>query len=151
MDEAVTASNAAADKQAEAESEVVRKEDALKDGQEQIAALQKQLVDANETIKHHENMLEIIKRNGVDLNSLMAPSPINGVVQRVVPDLRLAIISVGKDDGVQEGFKFTVFRGGEFIGEGVVQDVYQDNASIRIMRTAPGKSVQVNDQATTRL
>ena len=58
---------------------------------------------------------------------------------------------MGKDDGVQEGFSFKIFRGGEFIGEGVVQDVYQDNASIRIMNTAPGKSVQVNDQASTRL
>lgn len=150
-DEAVAAQNGAADKQAEAEAEVVRKEDALKDAGEQIAALQKQIMEGGEKIKTYENMIAMLKANGVDPESLLGPPPINGTVVRSDAALSFCIISVGKDDGVQVGFPFKIFRGPNFIGEGTVNEVFQDLASLRIRRLAPGAQVQANDQVTTQL
>jgi uncharacterized phage infection (PIP) family protein YhgE len=150
-DESVTAQNSAADKQAEAEAEVTRKNDALNDANEQIAALQKQITDAGEKIKTYENMLAMAKQNGTDIESLVGPPPINGTVVRSDPTLSLCIVSVGKDDGMKKGYPVQIFRGPNFVGTGVVDEVYQDLSSIRIRRLAPNMKVQANDEVTTRL
>jgi len=150
-DEAVTAQNSASDKQAEAEAEVARKTDALNDAGEQISALQKQLTESGEKIKTLENYMAIAKDRGLDMESIVGPPPINGTVVRSDPTLSLCIVSVGKDDGMKRGYPVSIFRGGSFIGSGVVDEVYQDLSSIRIRRLAPNMQVQANDEVTTQL
>lgn len=150
-DEAVAAQNAAADKQAEAEAEVARKEDALRDAGEQMAALEKQIMDNGERIKTFETQMAMLRDAGVSPDSLLAPPPINGTVVQSNEGLRFCIISVGMDDGVKVGYRFNIFRGPNYVGEGTVSEVFQDLASVRIGRLAPGMQVQANDQVTTQL
>ena len=45
-----------------------------------------------------------------------APRPIDGMVKAVDAKEKLVVLSVGKDQKVELGYEFTVYRGGEFIG-----------------------------------
>ena len=77
--------------------------------------------------------------------------PIDAVVQVVRPPGDLAVLSVGSQQGVQEGFEFTVHRRGRFVGRLLVIKVYPDLCAARILITAQGEAIQVGDKTEATL
>jgi len=77
--------------------------------------------------------------------------PIDAVIQAVKNEDKLVVLSVGKDQKVQEGYQFTVYRGDKFVGKVQVIKVYDDLAGARVLYTQDGEAIQVGDQAATQL
>jgi len=78
-------------------------------------------------------------------------APIDAVIQAVRNEDKLVVLSVGKDQKVQEGFQFTVYRGDKFVGKVQVIKVYDDLAGARVLYTQEGEAIQIGDQAATNL
>ena len=79
--------------------------------------------------------------------------PINGKVAGVKADVSpaLVLVTVGKDDKVEKGFQFTVYRGSQFVGKVIVEKVNADSAGCRVLFTAPGQVIKAGDDVATRL
>ena len=100
-----------------------------------------------------EIQLQAARKAGLDPALFNTPPPIDAIVQAVGDgaNAKLVVLSVGRDQKVQEGFKFTVYRGDKFIGKVQVVKVYEDLAGARVLFTQEGESVQIGDKAATQL
>ncbi len=76
--------------------------------------------------------------------------PIDGFVEDIEPDLRLVVLSVGKNDDVKPGFEFTVYRGSRFIAKVQVTKVYDNLSGARIL-FPDDAVVNKGDRVTTRI
>ena len=76
------------------------------------------------------------------------PPPIEGVVEDVDSELRLVVLSVGKNDGVKPGYEFTVYRGDRFIAKVRVTKTYDNLSGARIL-LPDDAVVQRGDRAMT--
>ncbi|GIW72163.1 MAG: hypothetical protein KatS3mg102_1705 [Planctomycetota bacterium] len=78
---------------------------------------------------------------------------INGVVAGVDTSTEPAsvLLSVGKDQGVERGYQFTIYRRDTFIGKVVVTKPMRDSSGARVLFTAPGQQIRAGDTAATRL
>src|SRR5438093_6147569 len=80
----------------------------------------------------------------------LAP-PIDALVNAVDAKEKLVVLSAGKDQKVESGYEFTVYRGDEFIGKVQVIKVYPDLAGARVLFTKDGAETQQGDMASTTL
>lgn len=60
-------------------------------------------------------------------------------------------LSVGRADGVQPGYHFSVYRGPCFVAKVVVERVLEGSARARVLFAAEGQEVRPGDCAATRL
>ncbi|MBN1421595.1 MAG: hypothetical protein JXP34_22675 [Planctomycetes bacterium] len=99
-----------------------------------------------------EAYVEAIRREVPDVPASpdMVPK-IDAKIFAVKRDQNLVVLTVGQDDKVREGYPFSVFRGGEYIGKVKVIEVLGDISGARIEFTVPGKEIREGDNATTRL
>jgi myosin heavy subunit len=114
----------------------------------------KQLIEYNTLRSKAETMeLQIAAavKAGVNLEQFPTELPIDAVIQAVEQEKKLVVLSVGRDQKVQEGFKFTVYRGDRFVGKVQVVKVYEDLAGARILFTQENESIQIGDKAATQL
>ena len=81
---------------------------------------------------------------------IVAP-PIDAKVVDVDTKEKLVVLSVGRDQKVEKGFRFTVYRGESFVGQVEVFAVYPDLSGARILFTKEGASVEQGDNASTSL
>ncbi|MBF0245851.1 MAG: hypothetical protein HQL31_11390, partial [Planctomycetes bacterium] len=98
------------------------------------------------------------QEHGIDIATIVQNKgepdvPIHGKVMSVRPDVNVVLLSVGMKDSVKEGFRFTIYRGGEYIGKVQVESVYPQMASAKILvdMNAKGKSIREGDNASTRV
>jgi len=85
----------------------------------------------------------------------MAKPPISGQVIAISkdPGVPLVVLGVGKNEGVEPGFSFIVYRGDKFLGKVVAQDVLEDMTAARVdpRFQQPNATISVGDSVTTRL
>ena len=62
------------------------------------------------------------------------------------PEVKLVMLSVGSDDGVKRGYRFTIRRGERYIGKVEVERVFNDMCSARILTKS---DVKEDDDAAT--
>ena len=86
-----------------------------------------------------------------DVDITVVPPPIDAKVVDVDTKEKLVVLSVGRDQKVEKGFRFTVYRGGSFVGKVEVFAVYPDLSGARILFTKEGASVEQGDNASTSL
>ena len=120
--------------------------------------LSQQLVDANKELaalrEDYDNQQLLLTRivdSGVrlpDIGVQVAPA-IDGVV--VAVEEGIVILSVGKDDGVEEGYEFTVYDGDVFLGKIQVTRVLDDMAGCKILFVENGMNISSGNKASTRL
>ena len=82
--------------------------------------------------------------------SRSATPSIDALVVAVRPDVGLVIVSVGADDGVRRGFTFHIWRDDKFIAKAIVEKVWQNQCSARIVMP-PKDEVREGDNASTRI
>ena len=95
------------------------------------------------------------KKLGMDgieaiLSGLVSP-PIDALVEEVDSNLKLVVLSVGRQDEVKEGVEFTIYREDKFVGKVRVNKVYENLAGARVLFTAEGSDIRQGDRATTRI
>jgi len=76
---------------------------------------------------------------------------IRGKVTGVDKPLGLVILNIGQRHEVLKGYSFIVFRGDEYIGKIIVDEVFPDMSATHYVREAMKKDVEVGDDVTTRL
>ena len=74
---------------------------------------------------------------------------INAKVTGVRSDVNLVMLSVGREDKVKVNMKFIVYRGSEYVGEVIVDEVAAQHCAARIVLT--NLPFQKGDEATTQL
>lgn len=141
--DAVDAQRAAEEDAARARAEVARLTDSIDQLRKQIEALQAETGDLNAQI-------EAAVQAGFDISKVRAFPKIDGRVQSVNTSLGIVVLSVGRDDGVSRGAEFHIY-GAEYKGKVIVEDVFPDNCSARIVPNSKGLSIQPMDRATTRI
>lgn len=89
--------------------------------------------------------------------SWQVPGPpvpaIDGRVVAVKNDVEpaLVLLSVGQEDQVEAGFRFSIYRDSIFLGKVVVERVLRDSAGCRVLFTVEGEQLLAGDAAATRI
>lgn len=76
---------------------------------------------------------------------------IRGKVTGVDKPLGLVILNIGQRHDVVKGYSFIVFRGDEYVGKIVVDEVFPDMSAAHYDKPSMKKDVEVGDDVTTRL
>lgn len=122
-----------------------------------LGEVRKEFADTRQSLLDLRLVMDELQRIGVPVDTLVVNHrpvpPINGKVAGIDTSVSpgIVLITVGKDDKVQKGYPFTVYRGSTFVGKVVVEKVNADSAGCRVLFTAPGKTIQKGDDAATRL
>ncbi len=100
----------------------------------------------------HSAVVKKLGKDGLEalISSVVAP-PVDALIEEVDADLRLVVLSVGKQDNVKEGFEFTVYRDDQFVGKVRVHKVYENLAGAKVLFTADSGEIRKGDRATTRI
>lgn len=153
-EELTAARTAAVDAQRAAQEDSARFEAQVRSLTSTVDQLKTQIADLEGISNELSAQIEAAVQSGFDIASVRAAPQIDAVIQNVNHGLDLVVLSVGADDGVERGTTFIVHADGSYKGKVVVEDVYPDNCSARILRpeglSMPG-DISVMDKATTRL
>ena len=145
--------NAAKKAQEDAENKLAESEGASKQLDAQTKSLMEQVKSLTDNLKRAENGLAIYaERTAIPVAEVMiAPPLINGNVVAADMATKIIQLNVGADSNVKRGYGFAIYRGSEFKGEAIVEDVQPKFATARITKWVQNKKIEVGDQATTRL
>lgn len=135
----------------EAENARAAAESAQADLDRQIAQLQEELSGAKSELDTSSKMLEVAKASGFDATSIVAMPRIEATVAEVDEQYGFVILDKGKDDKVERGFTFEVYRDGQYLGRVKVDETFADYATARIEFKSPGQKMQRYDRASTYL
>ncbi|MFN0206736.1 MAG: hypothetical protein ACKVS6_10550 [Planctomycetota bacterium] len=133
--------------QEDAENKLAQAEEANKQLTGQTNQLMAQVKDQGEKIAMLNNAMEAYaSRTGIPREEVYAAAPsIAGNVVNVAMDAKLIQLNVGTDANVKKGFGFTIYRGSEYKGEVIIEDVQPKFATARIRSMV--KPISVGDQA----
>jgi len=134
-----------------AEDESRRLEQKIESLGEEIAQLNRDLADARSDLAKNKNLVKIAVDRGFDIGNLIATPAITAVVQRVNPELKFVMLSVGRDQKVSKGMRFHISRDGSYVGEVQVDYVYPKACSASFVTQKDGAAFQAGDNANTRL
>ncbi len=71
-------------------------------------------------------------------------------VLAVREDIGLVMLSAGSQQGVKQGFHFTISRGDQYVAKVQVEKVYPDMCSARVLPNMSKQPVQIHDEAKSR-
>ncbi len=128
----------------------------------ELAELQRRFTDLQETSAHY---LALLNQNGIDpltrlLGDILAPPPpVDGRIMEVSLDEagrpKLVQISLGEDDGLQDGHVLDVYRivNGEtlYIGQIKITSTLPDRAVADVLNENRNGIIEVADYVTTKL
>ena len=118
-----------------------------------LAGLEQQHVKLARDQDTAQRQLAELARLGVDIEAYqkLPAKPLDGKVVAVSDKVNLVVISVGEDDGVQVGNKFTIFRGDKFVGQIVIEKAERDWSSGRIHDEIQADAVQIGDSVSNAI
>ena len=123
-----------------------------------LEILQSKMVTQQEELKKASRLMASLEERGIDIDGVSAgdagsEAPINAKVLSVREDVNVVLLSVGKKDQVKEGYQFTIYQGGTYKGKVMVESVYPNMSSARILRNlmADAETIQEGDNASTRI
>ncbi|MBA3685010.1 MAG: hypothetical protein H0W72_07185 [Planctomycetes bacterium] len=143
-------------KLAEVEDDLHNSNTTVAKSQQDIAALTKDLNDS-------KARLALVRDNHPEIYQvLMDDSGSHKFVQGVVAAVNtnpqgqqdLVMLTIGKEEGVEEGLEFIVFRGNQYIVKVRAEKVLNDMVACRVIPetwNATGAQIKVNDLAQNRL
>ncbi|RMG17413.1 MAG: hypothetical protein D6731_04195 [Planctomycetota bacterium] len=139
-----------------AENQVTRLTNLTTALQQDLADLRKDFAENRRLLREKELLISMAESQGVNFAQLLPGPPVPAIDGKVVAvktdlDPPLVLLSVGADDKVEQGFRFSIYRGNTFIGKVIVEKVLRDSAGCRVLYTAQGASIQAGDNAATRL
>lgn len=135
-----------------AENQVARLTKLLMDTRRDLHDLRKEYVVTRRTLNEKKLVLQKLRDYGIPVEKivlLVPPPPIDGHVAAYDPPTRLVLLNVGKQQGVEEGYEFTIYRGTRFIARVKVEKVLPDMCGARVIFEVA--KIQKGDLAATRL
>lgn len=135
----------------EARSALAAEQANSRDLDNKVKAKDRELVAANTKIKDQDMMIDFARTKGVSFGKLVLMKRLNGAVTVADNATRIAMINVGKAQGVERGYVFDVVRGSDYIGRIEVDEVYENTSACTIKLLADGAMVKAADIATTTL
>ena len=93
---------------------------------------------------------ERLEAFGIDEDTLLGPPDVNGEVLAVSTDGSVEV-SLGRDDGLREGFTLEVHRGGQYLGRLMVKRVADDKAVAKIIDRYQRGYIRAGDQVDSKL
>lgn len=133
----------------DAVAEKHRLESRIQDDDTQMADFRKQITAMSDQIESLELNLAAYQR--------LYPAPgtpmprLTAKVLGANEDLNLVMISIGRDDGVKEGYSFEVYRDNQYVGKIVIDRVEKDYAAGYSLKPLQKMPIEVGDTATTIL
>ena len=150
-DDAFADARSAREGEKTAQGKLLAEENKNRDLSNQVAELNRNLVAANEKIGNLDNMITFARSKGISFGNLLMMKRVNGAVTAADNNEMIAMISVGKNKGVQRGYVFDVVRGSDYVGRIEVDEVYPNSAACTIKLLAQGAMIQPADIVTTSL
>lgn len=153
------------DKYKDLTEEAIRKKEEAIDGQQklnlELGNLQGEINDKENQLQRimkelweSKQIISAVRSAGVNIPALMTRArPLDGQIVAISDDnnIPIVMVSIGKDDGVEKGYQFTVYRGSEYIGRVVVEEVYKDMSAARILSNITPGTIRKGDNVTTRI
>ncbi len=139
-----------------AEGQVARLTNLTTNLETDLGDLRKNYASNRRKLRETQLLVSMAEAQGVNFAQLVPGPPvpaIDGKVVAVKSDLNppLVLLSVGADDKVEAGFRFSIYRGSTFVGKVVVEKVLRNSAGCRVLFTSEGGDIQAGDSAATRL
>jgi peptidoglycan hydrolase CwlO-like protein len=131
--------------------EVARLSQSVETAEKALAAQQAENTTLNSRLDELSTTISRYQKEKGQLTGAMSMKPVNGVVQAVSNKDDIYVLSVGRKDGVEEGYEFTVYRGSEYISTVVIDKVFEQYSSGRTKPGTKRKDVVAGDEATTQL
>lgn len=140
---AIDERNAAVTEQKRLENEILGLNDA-------VAELEKRLVSTAKQLEDTDLVVALYKEHYGEIGETLGVPAIKAVVAGANNDLNIVLLSVGRDDGVKPGYKFTIYRNNEYVGTVVVDRVEKDHCSGYSKKEIERLPISVGDKGTTR-
>lgn len=133
------------------------------EGKLQIETLKKQIGKVSQENEEKQYTLDLVKKKlGKDISEIIVDGeldknpvkPIEAKVIASIPEQNLVMLSVGKAEEVKVGYKFTVFRQGDYIGKVEVIEIHPNMSAGRVLvelNNAKGLKMERGDDAKTGL
>jgi DNA repair exonuclease SbcCD ATPase subunit len=117
-----------------------------------LATLEQQYLVQAKDLNQAKTMLDEYKRKAPTL--LADPVSVKLVEGKVTaisdkPDLNIIMISVGKNDGVEVGMRFTVYRADKYVAKVQVEKVEAQWAACFSIKEFQADAIRINDNVTT--
>jgi hypothetical protein len=135
-----------------AENQVARLTNIKLDLEKDKSDLLKSYTQTRKELNDKKLVLQKLRDFGIPVEKivlLQPPPPIDAEVVAYDDPTRLVLLSVGRKQGVEEGYEFTIYRGTRFIARVKVEKVLPDLSGCRIIFEVA--KIQKGDLAATRL
>jgi SMC interacting uncharacterized protein involved in chromosome segregation len=125
----------------------------LKTTEDDLRAQEKMTAKLEEECGHLKSTLGmVVQKFGPNaLKDIRITKALSATVQGVDEELNIVLISIGSDEGVEEGYTFTVYRGSQYIGQLIIDKVGGDWASGHMDKGLMKEFPQRGDEAATQL
>ena len=127
----------------------------LEETKNTLAATNVTLADVTKQLELKEGMLSQLRESGIPVEEIAVSggpaTPIRAQVLAVRGDANLIMLSVGDQNEVKQGYRFTVYRDSEYLGKVEVEKVFADMCSARILTEFTEKQIKEGDSASTRV
>ncbi len=143
--------------QRNAESQKIEIENDFNKVGQQLADVLKEKTRVEKDLHHYTWMIEKLLEHGSPVAEIVFGddgTPAAAIPSRVLSvrnDVNLVMLSVGKSDGVKKGYRFTVYRGDQYIGKVEVEALFDDMCSARILPDWTKHEIKEGDTANTRV
>lgn len=124
--------NQAVNERQQAQTELFDLKGRLENVMADLQRAEEAYIDTSRDFETLQKVVDGMRERGIDVD--VVPSPrLDAKVRGTAPELGLVVISVGADEGVTRGMKFTVFRGPEFVCTVTIENVERTWASGRVL------------------
>jgi peptidoglycan hydrolase CwlO-like protein len=133
------------------QAELLASQDRLEKAYKDIAEMEKQIVEISRAKNDVEQQLAYLRERVTNIGDLAVEQKVDGIVLGVSDKVNLVLISVGAKDKVQVGYKFTVYRGSNYVSKLVVDKVEDQWSACRELTEFRKDAITQGDSVSTRV
>jgi hypothetical protein len=136
-------------------NEKMEMENEANNSRHRLIASQKEKARLEKDLHHNSWVIQKLQDSGVPVQDIVFGAgdqpdvDIHGKVLAVRPEVNLIMVSVGTDQKVRKGYRFTVFREDRYIGKVEVEKVFANMCSARILSEWTKEKVKEGDDVST--
>ena len=136
-------------------NEKMEMENESNNARHRLVASQKEKARLEKDVHHNSWVIQKLQDSGVPVQDIVFGAgdqpdiDIHGKVLAVRPKVNLVMVSVGSDQKVKKGYRFTVYRGDRYIGKIEVEQVFANMCSARILSPWTKEKVKEGDDVQT--
>ncbi|KAA1262573.1 Chromosome partition protein Smc [Rubripirellula obstinata] len=126
----------------------------LTDQMNKLRGFKQQLEERNEQLMAQVTRFEeVVTSKGIDINAPLdgAPPERNGIILEVDRPRKLVLVSIGADEGLRQGHRLEVTRGGRYVGKLEIQRTTPDRAVAKILVDYSEGILQESDRVDTTI